>query len=227
MLRSVTSWSSSKTSLSVDELVSHRGRIQTRSGDSLPDQYDVAGSTTRFQFLDTEEVKTVHEMGGVFFSERASARIRNFTTGNVAQSTTIGVNLTDIAGPPFRLYGVRVVVDITARISNLALMMRSALTSEEFPIWMWDETNEDTMRFDLTGTGSNNRLVLRPQPEYSAFPIMGFGDSQPFSVGEIILRGASSAFGAGNVVVTVLVYEAHATSNLPGSESFGTTLPAW
>ena len=204
----------------------HNAKIQTKSGDSLADTYDVVGSVAGLEFLDTEEVKTVHEMGGTIFSERASGRIRTFSQ-TLAQSLDFATAIADLSGPPFRLYGVIVVTSVTARIATLCVSWRGLDPQTEHPIWVWDGTNEDTVRFDMLGIGTGNRLVLRPIPEYSHFPYTGYGPSQPFNVGQLILRGTTTAFGAGTVEATVNLYQAVVTSNVVGSESRGVPIPSW
>jgi len=92
---------------------------------------------------------------------------------------------------------------------------------------MWDDADDivKSIRIVENGGASANTaalVMLNPWP----VPTMGIGRFSPQSVGrEIAFRGTTSAFGAGNVNVTALVY--FAFSQIGGLRSSGLPIPSW
>lgn len=208
-------------------------RVRAQIGASLADIYDVEGSKVDIERLEDRDVKLTHDMGGVGFSERFATRIRRVESGNVAQSTAFGTLLNTSLDPAHhRVLGIQVLVDVTSRCADATVSIADRFTGREFPIWVWDGTNEDTQRFaEETGSVANH-LVLRPLPAYSLVPNIKVGDERgDFSSTTGMrwtysLRGTTTAFGAGNLVLTLRVYHAFAT-NAGGLNSRGLPVPSW
>jgi len=211
--------------------MAHDTRIGNQSGISLADQYDVPGSIAGLHRLDTEEVKTVHDMSATLFAERASGRIFRIATGALTQSVDFEVVGSAMGGTQSRIYGIQVQIDIAIGdvldIARCAVVARSSETNREIPIWMWNNVDGATIRMD-DGTGTlANEVFLVPNPLFTMPPFMLFGPSQPLFVDQIAMRGSTAAFGAGDVTITALVYSAIATDQVSGSESFGVPVPSW
>jgi len=202
-------------------------KVLSQAGISLADAYDVEGSIAGIEELNTREVQLLHEMGGTIFSERFSTTIRRAVSGDILQSANWVCSIADFPATPARVLAVLAVTDTTARLADAAISMSDPLgNSRELPFWVWDGSNEDTMRFSENGT-LQDHLVLRPFPEYTRLPQMLSGSSvlQPQRVPNIVMRGSTTAFGAGNVEFTLLVLIAFA--QLGGVSSRGLPLPSW
>jgi len=198
-------------------------KILSQSGITLADTYDVEGSIAGIEQLNSEDVSLVHEMGSTIFSERFSATIRRNVTGNINQSTAFEALISDFPADPTRILGIGVLSDTIARTSIASVMVQSDVASRELPIWVWDGTNEDSVRFFDVTVG--NKTLLRPIPAFTLLPNMITGTFQPQRVENVILRGTTSAFGAGTLELTLLVYIAFAS--VGGISSQGLPIPSW
>lgn len=199
-------------------------KILSKSGDSLADMYDVVGSIAGVEQLLSEEVSLVHEMGGTLFSERLSTTIRRGVTGDIAQSTVFAVGFSDLPTVPFRLIGVQVVTEVVARVAIAAVMVQDDVALREFPVWVWDTTNSRNVRFFQDGAEAEV-VLLTSDPAYNSLPVLMVGNRQPQSVPNIVLRGQTSAFGAGTVELTLIAYIAFA--EVGGLGSRGLRVPSW
>jgi len=198
-------------------------KILSKSGDSLADTYDVVGSIAGIDELESREVNLIHEMGGTIFSERYGGSIRRVSTGNIAQSTPFEATIAGLTSNS-KVEAITVLVDTVARtlFANVSLQSLTVGT-RGIPIWNWDETNEDTIRFfDVTLANKN---VLRPFPEYTRLPVYIQGTNQDEGVQSIVLRGTSATFGAGTVDITLLAFVSFAQTG--GVSSRGLPLPSW
>jgi len=202
-------------------------KILGQAGESLTTQYDIEGSAVTLGELDSESVKTVHEMGATIFSERIVGTLETAETGDLLQNVAFAATIAALAQVPMlRVLGIMVTVDTVARLDDCVVSLRSQGPdpANEIPIWVWDETNEDTVRVFLDGTLADQNS-LRPRPEYTTLPSLMIGFPQPQRVNSIACRGNTSGFGAGTVKITVKAYLAFPRS--PALGSGGLPIPSW
>lgn len=201
-------------------------KILSQAGVSLADTYNVQGSIAGVENLESAEVTLVHEMGATIGSERMSGLIRRSTTGAIAQTITFSDILTLPVGF-VRLLGVQVITDATARLSRVSVHQRSspAGVDQEIPIWVWDGSNSQSVDIEDAGVVGIDSL-LTPAPETLVpMPSLLIGRQQDANVGQIAFRGLTATFGAGTVVITLLLYMAFIEEgNLP---SKGLPMPSW
>jgi len=202
-------------------------KILSKSGDSLADMYDVEGSIAGIEQLETRELPIVHEMGGTVFSERISGFIRRNVTAAINQSTAFDEVSTGLPAGPYRVLGVYVQADVASRVDRAQVSLRNPLSGREIPIFIWDVNHDVEKDIRIVENGS---AVSEDRALVQAFPVvmpsLGIGRFQPQRVGEeIVFRGASSAFGAGTVLLTSLVYVAF--SEVGGISSRGLPVPGW
>lgn len=205
-------------------------RVLAQAGTSLADVYDVEGSIVGVDELDSESVKTVHEMGGVIMSERYVGRIIQLTSGAIAQSIAFNINLT-LGRHLERILHWAVTSDVTARTQSLQLSLADISTagviSTDCPFWAWNTGSGDDIdkpiRLLLNGTVVNNRIF---ETRLGGFPTIASGSGQPGRpVNQLVFRGQSTAFGAGTVTLTALILVAAAQRTGPGSG--GLPIPSW
>lgn len=200
-------------------------KILSQSGNSLADMYDVEGSSAGIEQLETRELPIVHELGATLFSERASGAVRRLQTAAVAQSTAFDIVINDLPSGLFRVLGVTVLASSGSRVAQAQVSLRAPLLNRDMPIFIFDTSNDDESIVRVVdGGAAANFLALIPHQTFS--PNLCFGTGQPQNVGnEIALRGTTSAFGAGTVVVTALVYIGF--SRVEGLSSRGIPIPGW
>lgn len=201
-------------------------KILSQAGASLADVYDVQGSVAGIDQLETRELPIVHEMGSTVFSERLSGNHRRQVTAALAQSTAFDVVLTDFGqGNVQRILGVSVLANFSSRIARAMVAIRDPIDERELPIFVWDTANdaESVIRIVDNGAAAVDMSVLIPNP--LILPSMLLGDGQPDQMPDIAFRGVTSAFGAGTVVLTLLIY--HVFAELGGVSSHGLPVPSW
>lgn len=201
-------------------------KILAQAGISLADIYDIAGSIVGVEQLQSQEVSLVHEMGQTVFSERLTGTILRISTGNLLQNVTFGFTLTAPAGV-CRVLGVSLFTDVAARLINANLSLRDSVNEREMPLFIWDSTNdiESTMNIDDDGTVGDVTALVQTSPQ-PGIPNLVIGSTQRQSVGDLMrLRGTTAGFGAGNVVVTAIVYFGFASTT--SISSFGVAIPGW
>lgn len=201
-------------------------KILSQAGNSLADVYDAEGSIAGIDDLETRELGIIHEMGATVFSERYNTDIRRAPTGVLLQTITWEVFITGLPSVPTRLLGVAVFADTIARVASAAVFAREPDRGREIPLWVWDGTNSISIAFDDEGTGAV-REILVPLTGLNMIPAMvgGNGQPQPQMVSDIVFRGLTTTFGAGNVALTALVWTANA--QLGGISSRGLPIPGW
>jgi len=199
-------------------------KILSQSGISLADAYDVEGSIVGVDQLDSSQVSLVHEMGQTIFSERFSGVILREASSATLQDVNIDLPVTGLPMTPSRIIAIRVSVGTTARMLRAAVMARDPTSGREMPLWVWDGTNETTIRIADEGP-IVDMIVLNPDPIFTLMPNMLTGVTQPRRVDEIILRARTSSFGAGDVNMSVAVFILF--SELEGISSFGVPIPSW
>lgn len=202
-------------------------RILSKSGDSLADMYDVRGSVAGIDELITQELPIVHEMGSTVFSERFSTEILRISSAAQSQNDDWGTLLQGLPNTVFRIMGIRVFVDVTARVTLASLAMRDPITARETPIWSWDDATdaETSIRFSDDGAATGVAIFLQPAPGNVQLPHTGSGTEQPQHVSGLIFRGTTPGFGAGTVEVVALVDIAFA--QIGGVSSRGLPIPSW
>jgi len=204
-------------------------KVLGNAGKSLADIYDVDGSIVEIEELDSAQVKVVHELGGPIFAERIEGHILTASTAAIDQSLNFAATISGLAKVPMmRVLGVMVSVDTTARIANCAVSLRgqaqAGALAQEIPIWVWDGTNTDAVRHFIDDVLAD-ALVLRPEAVYSNQPNIMIGFPQPVRVNSIACRGSTSAFGAGDVTITLMAYLAFPAA--PALEGGGLPIPSW
>ncbi len=200
-------------------------KILAKSGDSLADVYDVAGSIAGIDDLISKDVSLVHEMGGTIASERLRGNVVLLLTGDIAQNTTFNVSLS--VGPRItRLLAMQVLVVPVARLTNVQVSITATalLGSNEVPIWCWDSTDSVRAIKILIGGSIADRTLLVPAV-IPTIPNLAIGTNQPLPMGTISLRGRTSGFGAGTVETSLLLYTAF--PELQGVSSRGLPIPGW
>jgi len=203
-------------------------KILAQAGMSLADVYNVVGSVAGVEQIESREVSVVHEMGATIFSERFSGAIRRLTTGAILQSVSFDLTLADLPAGISRVLGVYVQADAATRIDRCQLSLRSVSDGREIPFFIWDATDSQrNIRIVENDAAVTNRVVLMPElPLIQTMPSLAIGTGQPQQVGEeIVLRGLSSAFGAGTVTLVALVYLGF--SRVQGISSRGLPVPGW
>ena len=203
-------------------------KILARAGVSLSDVYDVQGSIAGIEQLESEEVRLVHEMGSTIFSERLGGQILVASTGDIAQNLSFSANFSapaDLNETTALILNIMVSVDTTSRLLRCAVVLREGLSAQETPIWVWDGTNEVTIRMSVGGATANI-IALQELPGWSRLPNLILSADVLLGDWAIFLRGTTSGFGAGTVDTSM-----HAYLSFPGTRaglsSKGLPLPSW
>lgn len=201
-------------------------KILSQAGSSLADIYDVEGSIAGIDTLETRELPIVHEMGATVFAERLSGSVLRMTSTAVAASTVWNITVAPPAGI-YRVLAVYVEAD-AARCEHVQVSLRSIDANNDFPIFIWDQTNdiESEIRIIENNTAlATNFALIQTSPQMSG-PTLGISRGQRGRTGEqIIMRGVSTAFGAGTVEVVAHVHVA--ASETTSINSIGVPIPGW
>lgn len=201
-------------------------KVQAQAGSSLADIYDVKGSIAGIENLETRDLPIVHEMGATVFSERLSGNHRRQVTASLAQSTAFDSVLADFGqGNAQRILGVTVLADFSARVDRVMVAIQDPIAEREVPIFVWDTANDATSVIRIVDNGAAAADMAYFIPNPLILPNMLLGPGQPDQMPNIVLRGQTSAFGAGAVVLTLLIY--HVFAELGGVSSHGLPVPSW
>ena len=201
------------------------GRILTDAGRSLADTYQADGSSVGIERLETRELPIVHEMGATVFSERFQTTQRRQSSGGVIQNTAINLILTDLPAAPTRILGVAVISDDATRIARCVVETRDPIAGRDFPIWVWNPTDFETIDMEDAGGGVGVFELLIPHPQLNLMPNFVGGSGQPQTVDQIALRALTTGFGAGTVFIRVHYYSAFSEVVRPASG--GLPIPSW
>jgi len=205
-------------------------KILSQSGMSLADVYNVQGSIVGIDQLEPGEIQLVHEMGATIFSERFGTAIRRSATAALLQSTAFDLTLVDFSNTVARLLGVTVfAAGPASRVANATVSVRSVGDEREIPIFNFDAAVDDetTVRMQDNGGAVSDFILMRPVASLGNMPTFLHGAEQKFlpGVGEVVFRGTTTAFGAGTVVIRVLLYLAVLTGGSPSNR--GLPIPSW
>jgi len=202
------------------------GKVLSQAGTSLADVYEVEGSIIGVEEIQSREVFLTHDMGSTISSERLIGFIERVDTGALAQATGFDVTLVAPIGI-YRVMAIEVHADTTARTDRVQVSLRDPTTGREQPIFIWDTNNDVTSVIRMVDDGAaaaNLFSLLQTRPQ--VMPVLGIGVGQRLRVGEeIVFRGSTTGFGAGDVTITALIYVA--TTVVAGVGSRGLPIPGW
>lgn len=212
--------------------------IQGSIGHSLARIYDTVATKLNLKRIYGEDVGLTHDMGWVAFSEAFRLGIRTVAASNVAQSTAFGTVTTDLPEGPFRIMGIQVICETTTTVSNVTVSARRSDGAIEFPLFIWDATSdiEVTSRFNPgPGTGDNILLMPTESAQVADLPVTLLQQSPGAPriraanvIDDLSIRGTTTAFGAGSVDVTAIVFLALlAGPNSEVSGPQGIPFPSW
>lgn len=209
-------------------------KIQSQSGNSLADIYDVQGSVAGIEQLETRELPIVHEVGGTVFAERVVGVVRTISSGALLQSVDFDITPIDFPDVPFRILNVAVLANANARVSVAMVGIRTTLLDPatsvniegEIPIFNWDSNTgtDDLTRIRLiTAAAANTRLLVPAIPAQVAS--LAVGTALAGTTTRITFRGSTLGFGAGTVTISALIHIAFAEQR--GLSSRGLPIPSW
>jgi len=198
-------------------------RILSQAGISLADMYQVDGSIAGIDELNTRELGIVHEMGATVFSERFRQAIRRRESAATAQSQNIVLTISDLPEGINRVLGVQVWSDQSVRIANCQVSITETPTSQDFPIWIYDIANVRACRIQDDGATAQFEVLL-PEPGLQ-IPTFCTNGQTPIEIDSINLRAATTAFGAGDVTLFLVVLLAFTFTG--GVSAFGARVPSW
>jgi len=204
-------------------------KVLAQAGTSLADVYDVEGSVAGIEELDSESVKTVHEMGSVIMSERLSGTMVVITTIALAQTLTWDVA---VALPPrfnTRILGVQVFSNQSiTRSATAQVSISNQADDGDLPIWAWNSgagsDDSRSIRARLFA-GTLGTFVQLTPGDAQLTPSLLVGTEQPIDTAVLRFRGLTATFGAGTVVHEAVVYNAFPA--LRGVSSRGLPMPSW
>lgn len=201
-------------------------KIQGQSGTSLADMYDTVGSEAPINTLLSEEVNLVHEMGGTIQSERVGGLLRRRSTGALLQTVSFTDTITNISEFPSRLHSVTVYVDAAARMLKIVVSIHDVDAEREIPIFAWESANgiEVPIRVVDNGDPISDQFLLVSQMPIGA-PTMLYGSTSPRPLNDIVIRGTTETFGAGDVTAIILLQISF--TGVGGIDSRGLPIPSW
>lgn len=200
--------------------------VQSQAGVSLSEVYDVKGTQAPIERLEVSEVAGVHELGATIQSERFSGTVRRFQTGALGQSVDFDNSISDLPAGVSRIVGLVVLVDTAARTDFVMVSVRDPGSGREVPIFVWESSIDPTkdIRISDQGAATVNTKCLWLDSNATVLSML-VGSDQPQVMEDIQFRGHTSAFGAGTVKYTLLVYIAFAA--IGGISSRGLPVPSW
>lgn len=212
--------------------MTHSRKILSQAGTSLADIYDVEGSVVGLEDLDVSEIKGVHDLGPTIQSERLTSHLVLVTTGAVNQSTAFNVAMNDVTDAVNRLLGVAVMADVGARVDFASIAIGDTQSFRETPIWVWDTNDDVVKRFSWVEDGVgpstvDNLEVLGVTHLPQLLTRTGLDRGMP----RLMLRGSTTAFGAGTVEVQAIY--TFCRPNVSGTpapgepSSHGLPVPSW
>jgi len=215
-------------------------KVQAQAGKSLADVYAVEGSIVGVEELVTQDVTLSHEMGGEIHSERLTCNLVRISSGDIAASTTfdVGVNPSGTGVAPFytpdvtnRILGVFVAV-VAADVNHfeyVAISLRDLNSSQEMPIYTWDDSDDDQTLVRWNDGGSAAEYYqLRAKPTFNQTLATRMGDEQVMC--QIQFRGKTkSGFGGTGEAIALVQCLRPARVQITAGQprSHGLPLPSW
>lgn len=205
-------------------------KVLSQSGTSLADLYDVEGSIAGVEELISREVGLTHEMGATLFSERLHGTIFRITTGAQLQNATFDVAFDPVISGVYRVFNVLLFADVAGRTDRVQMSANYPIILREMPLAVWDVNDGGSLTANIRivdGGAPGNQVALIPSLVQA--PTLMFGDTQPGArgVGEFVLRGLTSAFGAGTVTISAFINVGRMDLGVSGQTSFGLPVPSW
>jgi len=198
-------------------------KIQSQAGNSLADTYDVEGSIAGIDQLLTRDLPIVHEMGATVFSERFRSTWRRVTTSQ-NQNAAFTLTISNFPQTITRLLGFQVISDDATRVATLQASIMAAEDEQDFPVWVYGGTSVSARVNDSDTVAAFD--VLQPVAGSVFLPsFVGGSDQGPNPVSDLRVRGNTTGFGAGTVIVTALVFLAFTFT--PNVSSRGLPIPSW
>jgi len=199
-------------------------KILSKSGSSLADVYDIAGSIAGIEELQSKDVNLVHEMGATIFAERVGGLVVVLTSGDIAQNIAFAESFLFLQNA--RVLGAQLISDDASRVARAIVSVNSdnASLRSDFPLVAWD-AGEPFISADINVENTTAVRDLMIPVAATTLPSLLIGHGTTRNVDTLILRGLSTGFGAGTVEVQALIYmgfpEPSAVSNR------GLPLPSW
>jgi len=209
-------------------------KILSQGGRSLADMYDVEGSIAGIEQLETRELGIVHEMGATLFSERFRTAHRNSNSAALAQNTDFDLVIANLPGSITRLLGVQVLATDGSRIDNAAVHLHNSVNANDFPVWAAQPkaagmgVESVVIRVRAAGGAPDPLDLLVPAPFTLMLPNFTGGSNQPGQFAtDLFLRGRTSGFGAGTVVIRAIYFLGFTFETGLRRGSFGAHVPSW
>lgn len=205
--------------------------IQTKAGESLADQYQVAGSSVEITELrDKEGINLSHDMGAVLLSERMELQNRQISAEAVAQGVNFEETFTapGLADAPSRLIAIRMIANETARILRATLMLQDPQSGREVPLFAWDSAAdaEVVVLWSDNGAARAGDFLLAPVIAVTILPVLLVRMGALHTMPNLILTGRTEAFGAGTVTLRCLMTIAAPIAG-PTGATVGLPIPSW
>jgi len=207
-------------------------KILAQTGTSLADVYDIEGSIVGVDELEAHEVNVVHDLGPQIQSERLRSFIEVIDGGVVAQNITWGVALLPFPDCVNRIVTISVVSDVDSRILNCSVALKEGSSAIEYPLWVWDQTDDETSPYIWDdGSGSAVFNMMRPIHNLpGGVPCIATRGGDASDMPNLIFRGTSTGFGAGDVRARAIIQVIRPTSRVPAAgepSSHGLPFPSW
>ena len=206
-------------------------KIQSQSGVSLADTYDIEGSIAGVENLESADVHLFDEMGARVFSERLQAFIVRLTAGAQTQGTAWSAVASGIPDTVNRILGLTVITDQANRTSNLQVSVGNNVTGREMPIWNWATAVDDEVGIQWSDDGAGQAAFnLMSSIHGYHLPQLLTRIGAAKAMPDVIFRGITTVFGAGEVEAILLFHLARAASGnpTPGEpSSHGLPFPSW
>ncbi len=207
-------------------------KILSQAGSSLADTWQVEGSVAGVENLESKDVSLFEEMGGRVHSERIQSFFIELDSGAVAQSTAFNITAGGIPDSINRVLGIWGIATNSARVDNWTLYQaaQDAAGQGEIPMYHWDNADDSTggIRWSDHGNAAASFVLLKSLSIWGPSLLTRTGVENDLP--DLILRGITSAFGAGTVQLRVLVHLCRPDPGNPAPgqpSSHGLPIPSW
>jgi len=204
-------------------------RILSQAGSSMAQGYDVDGGIVGVDELDSAAVHLAEDFGARVFSERLQSFLIRMTSGAINQSIDFDILAAGIPDSVNRILGI-FVFETNTRIDNVQVGWNEQEDDQDMPLFVWNTATDSTrsVRYEDLGTVAAVDLMVPAYPMLTPTIITRTGANRV--IPQLVMRGSSTAFGAGTVVCNALVHlcRANPGSPAPGEpSSHGLPLPGW